>query len=169
MSVVDAMPFVISRTVDAPRDVVFRVHTDCEHLKRWWGPKGFTVDTCRMDLRTGGMFLYGLKAPDGSDLWGRWIFREITPPERLVFVVSFSDPQGGVTRNPWSADWPLHILSTLDFAEKAGRTTVTVSWLPLEATETECQVFAAAHDSMRQGWGGTLDKLGDHLARATSK
>jgi uncharacterized protein YndB with AHSA1/START domain len=169
MASADTSTFVISRIFEAPRDLVFRAHTECEHLKHWWGPKGFGVHTCRMDLRPGGMFLYGLRKPDGGDLWGRWIFREITPPQRLVFVTSFSDTQGGLTRNPWSAEWPLQILSTVELTEKDGRTTVTVTWQPLEASEIEIKTFIDGHPSMRGGWTGTLEKLAGYLATSLAK
>ena len=99
-------PFEISRVYDAPRAKVWQAWTEPSRLKHWWGPRGFKVHTCKVDLRPGGVFLYGMKAPDGSDTWGKFVYREIKAPEKLVFVVSFSDPQGGVTRHPSSPDWP---------------------------------------------------------------
>lgn len=159
-----APTFVTSRVLEAPRELVWRAFTDPAHLLRWWGPKGFDVLTCEVDLRPGGRFLYHLRSLDGQDMWGRFIYREIAPPERLVFVVSFSDATGGVTRHPWSATWPLQTLSTLTFAEHEGRTTLTLHWTPFEATEEERATFAAGRESMRQGWDGTLDQLEAHLA-----
>lgn len=157
-------PFEISRVFDAPRERVWQAWTEPERLRQWWGPRGFKVHTCKVDLRPGGTFLYGMTAPDGSELWGRFVYREIAAPERLVFVVSFSDRDGGVTRNPWFPEWPLHVLSTVEFVEQAGgKTQVTVTWLPHEASEAERRAFDEGRDSMKQGWGGTLDKLIDHL------
>ena len=114
-------PFEISRVFDAPRAKVWQAWTEPARLKQWWGPKGFTVHTCKVDLRPGGTFLYGMKAPDGSDVWGKFVYREIKAPEKLVFVVSFSDPQGGVTRHPSSPGWPQYILSTVEFSEVSGK------------------------------------------------
>ncbi len=97
-------------------------------------------------------------------MWGRFLYREIAAPKKLVFLVSFSDPSGGVTRHPWSPGWPLHILSTVEFEEQApARTKVTVTWLPHEASDAERKAFDEGRDSMRQGWGGTLDQLVGHL------
>jgi uncharacterized protein YndB with AHSA1/START domain len=48
--------FVITRTFDAPRDLVWRAFTEAEHLKHWWGPKGFKMLSCKLDLRPGGIF-----------------------------------------------------------------------------------------------------------------
>ena len=87
--------FVISRTFDAPRELVWKAFTEREHLMQWFGPKGFKMLAGTVDLRPGGTFHYGMQAPDGKTMWGKWIFREIVPPERLVTVVSFSDEQGG--------------------------------------------------------------------------
>jgi len=158
-------PFEISRVYDAPRAKVWQAWTEPSRLKHWWGPRGFKVHTCKVDLRPGGVFLYGMKAPDGSDTWGKFVYREIKAPEKLVFVVSFSDPQGGVTRHPSSPDWPEYILSTVTFSEVSGKTKVMVSWIPHEASEAERKVFEAGRPSMTQGWGGTLDQLEAYLSR----
>src|SRR5262249_7142388 len=115
-------PFILTRVLDAPRELVFKAWTEAERLAHWWGPKGFAVRVCRLDLRPGGVFLYSMRSPDGRDMWGKWVFREIVPPERLVFVVSFSDEEGGVTRHPFAPDWPLEVLSTLTLTEQDGRT-----------------------------------------------
>jgi len=156
--------FVISRVFDAPRDAVWKAWTEPERLKQWWGPKGFKVHTCKVDLRPGGVFLYGMRTPEGGDMWGRFVYREIVAPKKLVFVVSFSDPKGAVTRHPWNANWPLQTMSTVELEEQgAGKTKVTVRWTPHEASELERKTFDEGRDSMQQGWGGTLDQLAAFL------
>jgi uncharacterized protein YndB with AHSA1/START domain len=157
--------FTISRVFSAPRERVWQAWTEEERLKQWWGPKGFTIHTCKVDLRPGGVFLYGMRAPDGTEMWGKFVYREIVKPERLVFMVSFSDPKGGVTRHPWTPDWPLQWLSTVLFAEHGGKTTVTVQWRPHEATDAERKTFAEGKPSMEQGWSGTFEQLTGYLAK----
>jgi uncharacterized protein YndB with AHSA1/START domain len=71
------LEFTISRVFDAPRDLVFKAFTDPEHMKHWWGPKGFTVIKSEMDLRVGGIYHYDLRGPDGSTMWGKFVYREI--------------------------------------------------------------------------------------------
>ena len=159
-------PFVITRIVDAPRDLVWRVFTEAEHLQRWFGPKGFTMPSCRLDLRPGGIFHYQLRAPDGTELWGKWLFKEIVPPERLVVVVSFSDAQLATTRHPWAADWPLETLGTTELAEQGDKTLITVTWTPYKPTPAEAAAFEAGRDGMRQGWTGTFEQLEAYLATA---
>lgn len=158
-------PFVISRVLDAPRDKVWKAWTEVERLKQWWGPKGFTVSRCTLDLRPGGLMHYCLRSPDGHDMWGRFVYREIAKPERLVWVNSFSDDKGGVTRHPMSPGWPREMLTTVSFAEQKGGTLVTVQWIPIDATEEERRTFEAGRDSMQQGWTGTFEQLEQYLAR----
>lgn len=156
-------PFEISRVFDATRDKVWQAWTEPARLKQWWGPRGFKVHTCKVDLRPGGTFLYGMKAPDGSEMWGRFVYREIDAPKKLVFVVSFSDPQGGVTRHPGAENWPAYILSTVTFEAQGGKTKVTVQWTPQDASEIERKTFDEGRSSMQQGWGGTFDQLTAYL------
>ena len=160
-----AEDFVISRVLDAPRELVWKVFTDPEHLKRWWGPKGFTARTAKMDFRVGGMYHYCMTSPDGHEMWGKFVYHEIVPPERLVFVNSFSDENGGLTRHPMSPSWPLETLSTFTFDEKDGKTLFTIRWSPLNASQTERKTFEEGRKGMQQGWGGTLDQLEAYLAK----
>lgn len=156
--------FAITRVFDAPRDLVWKAFTEPKRLKEWWGPKGVTIIESKMDLRPGGSYHYAMRTPDGNTMWGKFVYREITPPSRMVFVNSFSDEAGGVTRHPMAPNWPLEMLSTFLFEEESGKTRFTVRWSPLNATEEERATFAAGHASMQQGWGGTLDKLAAYLA-----
>jgi uncharacterized protein YndB with AHSA1/START domain len=158
-----AETFTISRTFDAPREVVFRAWTETDRLTRWFGPVGFTTTSSKNDLRPGGVFLYHMRAANGHEMWGKWVYREIAPPARLVFVQSFSDPAGATVRAPFSDTWPLEVLSTVTFTEHGGKTTLTMQAVPMNATDAERQTFAAMHGSMQQGWKGTLDQLAAHL------
>jgi uncharacterized protein YndB with AHSA1/START domain len=156
--------FVVSRTFDAPRELVFKAWTEAERLAQWWGPAGMAVSVQSLDLRPGGVFRYSMKSPQG-EMWGKFVYRDVVPPERLVFVVSFADAAGNTVRAPFSAEWPLEVLSTLTLEERDGRTTVTMRGVPIHATEAERKTFAAGHGSMTRGWGGTLDQLAAFLAK----
>jgi uncharacterized protein YndB with AHSA1/START domain len=163
---VNNQDFVITRIFDAPRDLVWKAFTDPEQMKQWWGPKGFTVIASKMGLRPGGTYHYGMKAPDGTAMWGKFVYREVVAPERMVFINSFSDEAGGITRHPMAPTWPLEMLSTFTFEEApGGKTKLTIRWSPHNATDEERKTFDAGHDSMRQGWGGTLEQLTAYLAK----
>ncbi|VTZ28029.1 Activator of Hsp90 ATPase 1 family protein [Methylocella tundrae] len=157
-------PFVISRSFDAPRPLLWQALTDPERLAKWWGPKGYSVIAAKMDFRPGGSYLYGLRTPDGGAMWGRFIYQEIEKPARIVVVTSFSDEKGGLSRHPMSPTWPLETRSIFSLEDEGQRTKLTVSWLPINATDAERATFAGAKDSMQKGWDGTLDQLADYLA-----
>jgi uncharacterized protein YndB with AHSA1/START domain len=165
-----AADFVISRVFDAPRNLLWECFTKPERMKAWWGPKGLTVAAAKMDLRPGGSYHYGLRTPDDRVMWGKFVYREICAPERLVWVNSFSDEAGGITRHPMNPGWPLELLTTVTFEEQAGgKTRLTIRWTPLNATAAERGIFDAGHGSMQQGWGGTLDQLAAYVAGAKGR
>jgi uncharacterized protein YndB with AHSA1/START domain len=160
-------PFVITHELDAPRDLAFKVWTEAEHLKHWMSPKGFAMTKCENDLRPGGTFHYCLGSPDGKEMWGKWTYREIVPPERIVLVNSFSDENKGLTRHPFSASWPLEMLTTSTLTENNRRTSVRLEWIPLNPTDEERATFDGAHDGMKMGWGGTFEHLDAYIATLT--
>jgi uncharacterized protein YndB with AHSA1/START domain len=157
--------FVISRVFDAPRDLVWKAHSELEGLKQWWGPKGFTWLTGTLDFRPGGMFHYGMRSPNGQEMWGRFVYREIVEPERIVSVSSFSDAKGGLTRHFLSPEWPLEMLNTATFTEEGGKTTLTINSVAINATPHERKIFEDGFQSMQGGFTGTLDQLAAYLAK----
>jgi uncharacterized protein YndB with AHSA1/START domain len=162
-----AEDFVMSRVFDVPRDLLWKCFTEPERMKQWWGPKGFKVLSAKMDLRPGGSYHYGMQSPDGHAMWGKFVFREVVPQERLVFINSFSDEKGGITRHPGNENWPLELLSSFTFEDMpGGKTKFTVRWAPHNANEEERKSFDTNRDSMRQGWGGTMDQLEAYLSKA---
>jgi uncharacterized protein YndB with AHSA1/START domain len=156
-------PFVISHTFDAPLEVVWKAWTERERLMKWFGPKGFVMEFAKMDFRPGGMFHYKLKSPDGKDMWGKFSYREISPPRRLVWVNSFSDENANVTRHPLHELWPLEMLTTVTFEQEGGKTKVTVDFRALNPSDSERHTFDSNHPSMRAGWGGTFEQLEQFL------
>jgi uncharacterized protein YndB with AHSA1/START domain len=156
--------FVISRTFDAPRELVFKAWTEKDRLAKWWGPKGLKLGVSKLELRPGGTFHYSMITPTGQSMWGKFVYRDISSPQRLVFVSSFSDEKGGITRHPMSATWPLEVLSTVTFTEQGGKTTVTLHGHPINASDEELKTFEEGRKSMQQGFGGTFEQLIAYLA-----
>jgi uncharacterized protein YndB with AHSA1/START domain len=157
-------PCIVSRTFAAPRDVLWRAWTEHESLAKWFGPKGTTTPMVRMKLRAGESSHYSMAMPDGKEMWGKFIYREIIPLEKIAWVNSFSDRHGGISRHPFSATWPLQMLTEVTFAGRDGHTIVTIKWLPLEASDEEWETFDSAHNSMGDRWSGTFDRLAEYLA-----
>jgi uncharacterized protein YndB with AHSA1/START domain len=156
----NAREIVITRDYDRPREAVFKAWTNAEQLKRWWAPAGCTTPFYTVDLRPGGKFHYCMRLPDGRDIWGLGIYREIVVPERIVYVDSFADAGG----NPvppahygMSAGHPAETLVTVTFAKRGGKTTVSLR----HALGRE----VAERDATRRGWIEMLDRLADDFAK----
>jgi len=161
--------FVITRVFDAPRDLVWQAFTAPERMKEWFGPAGSTVMASKMDFRIGGTYLGAMRDDAGRIMWAKFVYREIAAPQRLSWVHSFSDENGGLTRHPLSATWPLELLTTVTLDEEPdGKTKVTLRWSPLNATAEEQQTFDAAHGGMTQGWTGSFDRLDAYLRQQLS-
>jgi len=111
---------IVTRVFDAPRELMWKALTEPERLERWWGPKGFTSRIHKLELRPGGTFLYSQRNAEGLEMWGKWVYREIIAPERLVFVSSFTDEKGNPARNPFEPNWPLETLGISTFTEDRG-------------------------------------------------
>jgi uncharacterized protein YndB with AHSA1/START domain len=157
---------VITRVFDAPRELVFKVWTEAEHLKHWWGPKGFSINVSKLELRPGGIFHYSMRTNDGHEMWGKFVYKEIAAPEKLVFINSFSDKEGNTVRAPFSQTFPLEIMNIITFSEHEGKTTLTLRGGPINANEDELKFFADMHESMQQGFAGTFDQLAEYLTKA---
>ena len=163
-------PFTISRIFKAPRALVFQCHTDVAHLAKWYGPAGTKVIKADLDFRVGGTYHYGLALPDGSEMWGKQVYREIVVPQRLVFVQSFSNPSGEIIAHPMAATWPRQMLATSTFEDLGDKTTkLTVTWLPLDAGAEEIATFDHAREGMNAGFNGTFDQLTSYLEETATK
>ena len=158
--------FVIARVFDVPRERLWEVLTQAEHLKEWWAPTGFTMIAANLDLRPEGTLHCGFRAVDGYKMWGKFVYREIVPPERLVFINSFSNAAGGVSRHPIVPTWPMETLITVTFEEEGGgKSKLNVRWAAHNATEVEQKTFNASHVGMKATWTGTLDRLAAYVAK----
>ncbi len=119
--------FVISRVFDAPRELVWTCFTDPEHMKRGGARRAPSSPSATMDLRPGGVFHYRLERPNGPPIWGKMVYREINPRDRIVFINAFSDEGGGTTHHPMAPDWPMEMLSVFTFEDApGGKTRFTV-------------------------------------------
>jgi len=87
----DPCAIIAVRELEAPRELVFAVWTDPEHLAQWWGPLGFTTTTSAFDLRQGGVWRFVMHGPDGRDYQNRITFEEILPPQRLRYYHGGAD------------------------------------------------------------------------------
>ncbi len=150
----------IKRVFDAPRRRVWQAWTEPEQWKRWFGPKGFTIPSLRMNVQVGGEILYCMRSPDGKDVWGTGIYREVVEMEKIVMTDAFSDEKGNVVP-PFYYDmgeeWPDDVLITVTFEELEYCTTqLTLRHSGLPAGEMT--------EGSELGWNEAFDKLADLLA-----
>ena len=148
----------ITRTLDAPRELVWKAWTEPERFMRWWGPKIFTSPRCEIDLRIGGRFLWCMRWPDGRENYTTGEYVEIVPLERLVYTTTFADAEGNAVPASYYGmgdDIAFEMEVTVTFAEQDGNTMMTLTHAGLPA--------GAISDSARQGWNESLDKLAASL------
>lgn len=155
--------FTIERVFDAPRNLVWQAHSQAEHLAHWWGPKGCKLEVKSLEFRPGGLFHYAMRYATGAEMWGRMFYREVEAQERIVWLNSFSNEGGGITRAPFSADCPLEMLNTMTLTSEGGKTHLALRSRPFGATPAEVQFFTDLKPGMKQGFGGTYDQLDAYL------
>ncbi|WP_331236385.1 SRPBCC family protein [Natronorarus salvus] len=142
----------IERTFDAPRDAVWAAWTDPEEVAEWWGPEGFTVPRCEMDVRSGGTYRIDMRAPDGTIYPDEGEFHEVVEPDRLVFTSrAFEDDDGS---------YGLEVDNTVTLVERDGRTTLTLEAEVVRATDE----VRGALSGMEEGWNGSFEKLAESIA-----
>jgi uncharacterized protein YndB with AHSA1/START domain len=140
---------VLTRLINAPRELVFAAFTEAKHIRQWWGPRDFPATHVELDARVGGRWRHCLTSPtDGRELWQHGVFREIAPPSRLVFTFVWEE-QG---------ERGLETLVTITFADEDGRTRLRFHQTPFQSL-TE-------RDGHGYGWGSTFDRLDEFLAGA---
>ncbi len=150
----------VERTFSAPRELVFQVFAEPRHLRRWWGPKGYTSPVCEADVRVGGRYLFCMRSPEGQDIYSTGTFKEVVPNARIVYTASFADKRGNVVTGAFyglPGDFPLELLVTITFADAAGGgTRVTLEHAGLPVGEMA--------DGAGVGWAESLEKVPAALA-----
>lgn len=90
-SKIKGLELIVERSFDAPKELVFSMYTAAEHIVHWWGPTDWVTTVYKMEVTPGGTWHYCMRSPDGQESWGKSIYQEIDPPDRLVYVDAFSD------------------------------------------------------------------------------
>jgi uncharacterized protein YndB with AHSA1/START domain len=137
--------------------LVFKAWTDPDMVAAWWGPEHFTAPVCKIDLRIGGKYLFCMRGPDGKDYWGGGVYKEIVPPERLVYTDSFTDAEGNIVDGEYYGmpGLPLEMLVTLTFEDVGGKTKMTLRHAGIPAGEDS--------EMASLGWSTSFDKLAASL------
>ncbi len=156
-----AKDLTITRVFDAPREVVWKMWTDPEMVKRWWGPKIFTCPVVKMDFRVGGTCLSCMRgSPSGgapvADFWSIGTYKEIVPMKKIVVTDSFADEKGNIVPSSHYGmeGMPLEMLVTITFEElSGGKTKMTLIHSGFEGIDEKMV------KDMNQGWNESFDKI----------
>jgi uncharacterized protein YndB with AHSA1/START domain len=149
----DDKTLVITRTLNAPRALVWKMFSDPYHLAQWWGPEGFNNRVERLDFRTGGSWVHVMIGPDGKEYPTDNIVIEVTEPERIIYRNAPADPK------IFGANPPPGVTKTLTFAESDGKTTLTLVCTFDEAAHKD----AVVRRGFVLGTNQSFDKLDAHL------
>jgi uncharacterized protein YndB with AHSA1/START domain len=137
----------ITRIFDAPRELVFAAWTQPQHMLHWWGPRGYTTLSSKLELFPGGNWRVTSRHEDGGETTESGVIRECDAPARLVLTHAWENKDG--TRG-------LDTVVTLSFTEQDGRTTMVFHQAPFDSTDTR--------DGHGFGWSESFDMLAEYLA-----
>ena len=137
----------MTRVFDAPRELVFEAHTSAEHMSNWWGPRKYEVVSAEYDFREGGTWRILHRGPDGDEHGFRGEFREIVPPERIVWTFEYEGAPGQIA------------VETLTLEERDGKTLMTAT---SDAGSKEAR-DAVLQSGMQEGARETWDRLEEYL------
>ncbi|WP_411348540.1 SRPBCC family protein [Paenibacillus sp. WLX2291] len=160
---VDGQELILERIFKAPKELVFQAFSSAEHLRQWWGPRGWELTVCHIDFRPGGIWHYCMTCKDesqgecyGQESWGKAIYDLIEQPDQIVYTDYFSDADGNVMEN-----LPGSRIETL-FRDHEGGTKL-ISRAYFDSEEALKNVLEMG---MEQGITQTWDRLEEHLERA---
>jgi uncharacterized protein YndB with AHSA1/START domain len=139
---------LLTRVFDAPRSLVFEAHSKAEHLRRWWGPRQYEMPVCEVDFRPGGAWRMVHRGEDGTEHGFRGEFREIEPPERIVWTFEYEGAPGHIA------------VETMTLTEHAGQTTLTSRAVYGSKEERD----AMLESGMESGAAESMDRLAELLA-----
>lgn len=157
---VEGQELILERVFNAPRELVFKAFSDAEHLKHWWGPRGWTLPVCNIDFRPGGIWHYCMKCIDekqgdffGMESWGKAVYGEIVEAEKIDYVDYFSDAEGNEAEGMPSTE------ISMTFIEHEGKTKLIsrAKYASPDALKTVMDM------GMEQGITETWDRLEEHL------
>ena len=140
----------INRLMDAPVDLMWRVWTEAEHLKAWWGPNVFTAPVVEVDLRVGGRLHIIMRAPDGLEHAADAVFQEIDPPTRLVWTMDAVSLTGETL---------LKSRTTITMSDEGGKTRLVIVSEAYGVVPQAVQMLAG----MDAGWNQSIDKLANYI------
>ncbi len=138
--------FTVQRIFDAPRELVFEVHSDCKHLMEWYGGEQWPLISCNMDFRVGGIWSYCFSNPEGGSMCARAEFREIERPEKIIYLEHFLDENGNINH-----EFPAGLI-TFSFIDQDGKTEIINLWEYPSKKEMDMMLEMGAVEGLTEIW-----------------
>jgi uncharacterized protein YndB with AHSA1/START domain len=145
-SAIEDKHLLIERTLPAPRSLVYQAFTDPKRIAQWMGPHGFVATTIEGDVREGGAWRSGMRAPDGTEHIASGVYREVVPNERLVFTYAWEE--GGARGH--------ETVCRVELSDAGAQTRLVFSQGPFETRSS-----AEGHNG---GWSQAFEKLATAVA-----
>ncbi|AMM52507.1 hypothetical protein TH61_16810 [Rufibacter sp. DG15C] len=155
--------FVISQEINAPVEKVWHAWTQAENLKQWWSPAGFDLQVKEFNPTPNGTFLYGMSAEGMPTMWGKCTYQKVEAPNRLEYIDAFTDEEGNLQAAPFSEAWPVEMYNVVTLQEQNGKTLLTLTGKPINATPQEEQTYFEGHAAMHQSYSGIFNQLEEFL------
>jgi uncharacterized protein YndB with AHSA1/START domain len=143
----------MTRVFDAPRELVFAAHTDAQHVQNWWGQRNSTTIVDVLDVRPGGAWRFVQRDPEGNEYAFCGEFREVVPPERLVYTFEFEGMPGHI------------VVDTITFEEHDGKTTILSTSLFESVEDRDGMLESGMESGATESW----DRLAELLERLSAK
>lgn len=158
--------FHINHTFEVPIEKMYDVWTKPEHLSKWMGPAGSTMEILKGEMKPGSTMFYSM-GYQGFMMYGKIHYIEFSRPDRLVYTQQFADKDGNISRHPMAPTWPETMRTTVNFyAEDTNLTRVSVQWeVEGQASREEMEAFIKERAGMNQGWEGSFDTLEEYLKK----
>lgn len=161
-------PIIITREFNASKESVYKAWTVPELAKKWWGPEDFTAPSIKIDLKVGGMYIFAMQGPKGSEwdkvMYSAGVYKEIVPNEKLVVTDYFSDEDGNKMSPAdygMGSNFPDENIVTVLFEETSpGKTKLSIIY---PEPEDQAQMDAILKNGMKEGWNSSLNKLAKSL------
>jgi uncharacterized protein YndB with AHSA1/START domain len=143
----------MTRVFNAPRELVFQAHTDPQHVPNWWGQRHTTTIVDVMDVRPGGAWRFVQRDPEGNEYGFRGEYREVVPPERLVYTFEYEGMPGHI------------LVETVTFEEHDGKTTVSSTSVFTSVEDRDGMLESGMESGAIESW----DRLEELLGQLSGK
>ncbi len=159
--------FIIARELKTNLEILWKMFTEPENMASWYGPKEIKTGYSDMDFKRGGHYHFSMIDEDKNESWGKIYYIDIVKNIRLIYLNTFSNSKGEITRHPMAPLMPAELLTTIHFIKiDDNNSKIEIKWYPINALPEEIKMFNDFHESFKMGWTGSLDRLASELIRA---